>query len=233
MRAHKTDRAIIVISVLTIAVFLFVFGFIAQEVVARKPSSFDYHVMPALRKSADDPVPIGPQWLQEGARDVTSLGSVIVLLMITFSVSGYMFLVRKSGVAWLMLISVLGGLALNSLLKFMFSRPRPDFVTHAVRVFTTSFPSGHATLSAITYLTIAALLARAYPSVTVSLYIMSLAVLLTVLIGLSRIYLGVHFPTDVLAGWCIGAAWAIGCWVVMAWLQQGGQVESPGPPETQ
>ncbi|MGO8804409.1 phosphatase PAP2 family protein [Candidatus Binatus sp.] len=111
----------------------------------------------------------------------------------------------------------------------MFARPRPDVVSHAPRVFTTSFPSGHATLSAITYLTIAALLARAYPSPILELYFMLLAALLTVLIGLSRIYLGVHFPTDILGGWCIGTAWAIGCWVLMAWLQQGGQVEPPGP----
>src|SRR5271169_2665793 len=113
--------------------------------------------------------------------------------------------------------------------KILFARPRPDVVSHVTRVFTTSFPSGHATLSAITYLTIAALLARAYPSPVLDLYFISLAAPLTVLIGLSRIYLGVHFPTDILGGWCIGAAWAIGCWALMAWLQQGGQVEPPGP----
>ncbi len=212
-----------------IAVLLFAFGFIAQDVAARKPSGFDSYVILALRKSGEQPVPIGPPWLQEAARDVTSLGSIIVLLIITFAVAGFLFLTRKPGIAWLMLIAVLGGLALNNLLKFVIARPRPDFVNHAARVFTTSFPSGHATLSAITFLTIAALLARAYPSFTVSLYFMALAALLTVLIGLSRIYLGVHFPTDILAGWCIGAAWALACWVLMTWLQQGGQVEAPGP----
>jgi undecaprenyl-diphosphatase len=132
-------------------------------------------------------------------------------------------------VAWLMLIAVIGGLALNNLLKFVFARPRPEVVSSAPRVFTTSFPSGHATLSAITYLTIAALLARAYPAPILDFYFMSLAALLTVLIGLSRIYLGVHFPTDILGGWCIGTAWAIGCWVLLAWLQQAGQLESAGP----
>jgi undecaprenyl-diphosphatase len=128
-----------------------------------------------------------------------------------------------------MLIAVVGGIALNDLLKFAFARARPDFVTHALRVFTTSFPSGHATLSAITYLTIGALLARSQPAFTISLYFMSLAAFLTVLIGVSRIYLGVHYPTDVLGGWCIGAAWAIGCWVIMARLQSVGQVEPPSP----
>ncbi len=141
--------------------------------------------MLALRKSTKEPIPIGPPWVQEAARDVTSLGSIIVLLIITFAVAGFLFLTRKPGIAWLMLIAVLGGLALNNLLKFVIARPRPDLVNHAARVFTTSLPSGHATLSAITYLTIAALLAGAYPSFTI--YFMALAALLTVLIGLSRI----------------------------------------------
>lgn len=211
------------ISLLAIAVLLFVFGFIALEAVAHKPSGFDYRVIRALQQSAKQPVPIGPPWLQEAARDVTSLGSIIVLLTMTFAVTGYLFLTHKPAVAWFMLIAVLGGLGLNHVLKFMFARRRPDFVAHSVRVFTTSFPSGHATLSAITYLTIAALLARAYPSSLVHVYFMSLAAILTVLIGLSRIYLGVHFPTDVLGGWCIGAAWAMGSWVLMTWLHIGGQ----------
>jgi undecaprenyl-diphosphatase len=222
------DGAIALASLLTIAALLFLFGFIAVDVATRKPSGFDRRIIFALRKSAQQPIPIGPLWLQEAARDVTSLGSVAVLLIMTFAVAGYLFLDRKPGVAWLMLIAVLGGLALNNLLKFVFARPRPEVVSPAPRVFTTSFPSGHATLSAITYLTIAALLARAYPSPILDFYFMLLAALLTVLIGLSRIYLGVHFPTDILGGWCIGTAWAIGCWVLLAWLQQGGQLESVG-----
>jgi undecaprenyl-diphosphatase len=222
------DGAIALASLLTIAALLFLFGFVAFDVATRKSSGFDRRIILALRKSAEQPVPIGPPWLQEAARDVTSLGSVAVLLIMTFAVAGYLLLDRKPGVAWLMLIAVLGGLALNNLLKFVFARPRPEVVSPAPRVFTTSFPSGHATLSAITYLTIAALLARAYPSSVLDFYFMSLAALLTVLIGLSRIYLGVHFPTDILGGWCIGAAWAIGCWVLLAWLQQGGHIESVG-----
>jgi undecaprenyl-diphosphatase len=219
----------LLMSVLTIAVLLFAFGLIAQEVTEGKPLTFDQNVMLALRSSANPSVPIGPAWLQEAARDITSLGSTIVLGIITFAVVGYLFLARKPAVAWLMLGAVLGGIALNNLLKFAFARPRPDFVTHAVRVFTTSFPSGHATLSAITYLTMGALLARTHPSFAIRLYFLSLAAFLTVLVGMSRIYLGVHYPTDVLGGWCIGAAWAMGCWVLMAWLQNGGQVEPPSP----
>jgi undecaprenyl-diphosphatase len=127
-----------------------------------------------------------------------------------------------------MLLAVAGGIVLNNLLKLVFARHRPDVIVPAARVFTTSFPSGHATLSAIAYLTMGAVLSRASPSATLNLYFMVLAMALTVVIGVSRIYLGVHYPTDVLAGWCLGAAWAIFCWMMMAWLQDQGQVEPAG-----
>ena len=215
-------------ALLAIAVLLFLFGFIAHQVAGRKPTALDRCVPLALRSSADPSCPIGPAWVQEAARDITSLGSIIVVVITTAAVAGYLFLDHKPGVAWLMVLAVGGGIALNNLLKLVFARQRPDVITPSARVFTTSFPSGHATLSAIAYLTIGALLSRASPSAALSLYLMVLAVFLTVLIGFSRIYLGVHYPTDVLAGWCIGAAWAIFCWMLMAWLQNQGQVEAPG-----
>jgi len=222
------QRGSAVAFILTIAALL-AFGFIAQEVTKGKTSAFDRQVMLALRSSTDPAVPIGPAWLPEAARDVTSLGSIIVLVIITLAIVGYLFLAGKSAVAWLMLIAVVGGIALSDLLKFAFARARPDIVAPLARVFTTSFPSGHATLSAITYLTIGAVLARSQPSSTISLYVMSLAAFLTVIIGVSRIYLGVHYPTDVLGGWCIGTAWAMGCWAIMARLQSVGEVEPPSP----
>ena len=114
---------------------------------------------------------------------------------------------------------------LSSGLKGLFDRPRPDLVPHAVEVYTMSFPSGHATLSAVTYLTLGALLARVQPRRRVKAYLLGVAVLLAVLIGASRVYLGVHWPTDVLAGWCVGAAWAMLCWTVATWLQRRGEVE--------
>jgi undecaprenyl-diphosphatase len=213
--------------VLTIAGLLFAFGFIAQGVTKGRTSAFDRKLMLALRTSADPTVPIGPAWLPEVARDITSLGSIVVLTMLTLAVVGYLFLAGTPVVAWLMLLAVFGGIALNDLLKLAFARVRPDFVPHGAQVFTLSFPSGHAALSAIAYLTIGALLARSQPSAAIGLYFMALAALLTVLVGVSRIYLGVHYPTDVLAGWCIGAAWAMACWVIMARLQDQIQPLSP------
>ncbi len=222
-QAAKNSKNGALKSILAIACLLFVFGFVAQSVAEGKSLAFDRSIILALREPGNPSALIGPAWVQEAARDLTSLGSIIVLMIITLAVAGYQFLGRKYAAAWLMLVTVFGGIALNDLLKFAFARPRPDFVSPAARVFTTSFPSGHAALSAITYLTIAALLARSQSSSKIGLYFIVVAAFLTILIGVSRIYLGVHYPTDVLGGWCIGTAWALGCWVLMTWLQRGGQ----------
>ena len=117
-------------------------------------------------------------------------------------------------------------LTTSPLLKLGFARPRPDLVPHAVEVYTASFPSGHAMLSAVTYLTLGALLIRVQPRWRVKVYILFLAISITLLVGTSRVYLGVHWPTDVLAGWCVGAAWALLCWLVALRLQREGKVET-------
>src|ERR1700732_3362216 len=214
-------------SILTIAALLLAFGLLAEEGIEGETLPFDRNLLLAVRQAGNPGVPIGPPWLPEAARDISALGSTIVLGILLLAVVGYLLLTRRRAAAWLMLGAVSSGVALNSLLKFGFARSRPDLVAPAVRVFTPSFPSGHATMSAITYLTLGALLARTHSDILVRIYFMTLAGVLTVLVGLSRIYLGVHYPTDVLAGRCIGTARAMGCWVLMTWLQRGGQVEPP------
>jgi undecaprenyl-diphosphatase len=214
----KLRQKTALISVLAVAFLLFSFGFVAEEVVGGESMAFDRRVIAALRNPASPGEPWGPPWLQEAARDVTSLGSIVVVTIMTVAIVGYLLLSRERAEALLMTVAVSGGIALNDALKLAFARPRPDVEFHAARVFTTSFPSGHASLSAIAYLTIGALLARSQSSLKIGLYVMSLAVFLTVLIGISRIYLGVHYPTDVLGGWCVGAAWAVACWAIAAWL---------------
>ena len=219
-RHSKSTKRGALISISAVACLLFAFGIVAQNVIAGRSFALDQRIILALRDPANPSAPIGPPWLQEAARDLTSLGSIIVLAIIALSFSGYLVLAGKYAAAWLTIVAVCGGIALNDLLKAAFTRPRPDLVYQAVRVFTSSFPSGHAELSATTYLTIAALLAQSQSSFKIGIYFIALAALLTILIGISRIYLGVHYPTDVLGGWCIGAAWALGCWAFLTWLQQ-------------
>src|SRR5690606_10092665 len=145
--------------------------------------------------------------------DLTALGSMAVLSFVTAAATGYLILTRRIGGAVLVLVSVLGGILLSTLLKIGVDRPRPDIVARLAVVHTLSFPSGHAMMSAVTYLTLGTLMAGFAVGRRTRIYIVAVAVVTTITVGLTRIYLGVHWPTDVLAGWCIGAAWAMLCWL--------------------
>jgi undecaprenyl-diphosphatase len=134
-------------------------------------------------------------------------------------------MMRKRNAAVLVAAAVGGGLLLSALFKAGFDRPRPDLVSHLSQVYTTSFPSGHSMMSAVAYLTLGALLAQLHKGRAVQAFILAVAILITVLVGLSRVYLGVHWPTDVLAGWAAGAAWACLCWLVAQWFQKRGALE--------
>jgi undecaprenyl-diphosphatase len=214
-----------------IAIFVLaggVLGFLglAEEVGEGETAKFDHAVILAMRDPADLSDPVGPIWFEEGVRDVTALGGNFVLTFVTLAVVGFLLLARKRGAALLVFASVAGGALLGTSLKLAFARPRPDLVPHGVEVYTASFPSSHAMLSAVTYLTLGALLARFEAKRRVKIYLLSVSVLLTALIGVSRVYLGVHWPTDVLAGWAIGAAWAMAVWLVALILQRRGRVEA-------
>lgn len=186
------------------------FGLLADEVVEGDTLNFDNAVLLALRTPGDPADPIGPAWFEEAVRDVTSLGSFSVLGILVIVVFAYLLLVGKQRTGWFMVFAVVGGTIISTVLKMLFDRPRPD-LTGVAEVFTASFPSGHATVSAVVFLTIGAMLAEATPERRLKLFYVATAILLTVLVGASRIYLGVHYPTDVLAGWSLGAAWALLC----------------------
>ncbi|MER8501170.1 MULTISPECIES: phosphatase PAP2 family protein [unclassified Mesorhizobium] len=187
---------------------------------ATTPHAFDTEILLAFRKAGQPDNPIGPAWLEGAMRDVTSLGSASVLVLITAAMIVYLLLIRRPGAALLMFVAVAGGQLLSSVLKFDIDRPRPDLVSHLADVASLSFPSGHAMLSAVTYLTLGSMAARFLPGRTTKIYVLVLAVLTTVLVGISRIYLGVHWPSDVLAGWCAGFAWAMLCWLAARLLQR-------------
>ncbi|MER9544154.1 phosphatase PAP2 family protein [Mesorhizobium sp. M0437] len=187
---------------------------------ATTPHAFDTEILLAFRKAGQPDNPIGPAWLEGAMRDITSLGSASVLLLITAAMIVYLLLIRGPGAALLMFVAVAGGQLLSSVLKFDIDRPRPDLVSHLADVASLSFPSGHAMLSAVTYLTLGSMAARVLPGRTTKIYVLGLAVLTTVVVGISRIYLGVHWPSDVLAGWCAGFAWAMLCWLAARFLQR-------------
>jgi undecaprenyl-diphosphatase len=204
---------------------IWLFAGIAGEVMEGDTQALDQKLLLAMRHKGDLS-PIGPPAIQDAARDVTALGGVTVLTLLTIITGGFLFLDGKKHMALFVYGSVAGGALVSLILKNLFQRPRPDLVPHGAYVSTTSFPSGHSMLSAVTYLTLGALLARSFPRKRLKTYFLLLAFLLTFTIGISRVYLGVHWPTDVLAGWTAGATWAIVCWLVARRLQTSHTIEA-------
>ncbi len=205
---------------------LYAFVKIADEVMDHETGSLDRGILLALRNPENLSDPLGPPWVEEMMRDFTALGSTGVLTLLTLVVLAFLMMTQKRHAALLVAVSVAGGTALSQVMKWGFDRPRPDLVPHGMAVYTQSFPSGHAMLSAVVYLTLGALLARTQARTRVKVFLLMVAAALTVVVGISRIYLGVHWPTDVLGGWMLGAGWAALCWLVMLWLQRKGEVES-------
>jgi undecaprenyl-diphosphatase len=214
----------VLLAFLGIASGTWLFSFIASEVVKGDSLAFDRNLLLAMRRPGDL-APIGPPALQESARDVTALGGVTTLALLTVFTTGYLLLDGRKRMAVFVCASVASGLLLSTLLKSLYNRPRPDLVSHGSFVLTASFPSGHSMLSAITYLTLGALLARSHKRKRVKAFLLLFAALLSFLVGLSRVYLGVHWPTDVLAGWTAGACWATLCSLCARWLQVHKRIE--------
>ncbi len=206
------------------------FAEIAGEVMEGDTRAFDETVLLAMRSPASKADPWGPHWLQEVARDVTGLGGVAILSSISIFAAGYLYLRGKRRAMWFLILAIGGGILVSTILKQGFDRPRPELVPHGSYVYTTSFPSGHSMMSAIAYLTLGALLARVEPRRALKAYLLAISIFLTLAVGISRAYLGVHWPTDVLAGWASGAAWAVGCWTLANILQRKGAIE--GAPAT-
>ena len=209
-----TFEPVVVVTFLIASISGFLFFSLMSEMLEGETHAFDESILRALRSAQDLAIPIGPDWLTKAVTDITSLGGVTVLTLVTALSVLYLLLIRKRVTGLFLLASVLGGWMISNALKLGVARPRPDLVPHLVEVHDLSFPSGHAMLSAVTYLTLGLLLARMQTSRAARYYFVAVAVLLTLLVGMSRVYLGVHFPTDVLGGWSAGAAWACLCWLI-------------------
>ncbi|WP_247882889.1 phosphatase PAP2 family protein [Azospirillum sp. TSA2s] len=199
---------------------LLMFLWLAGEVTEGDTGVFDRTILLAFRNAADPTRPLGPIWLETLARDITSLGSTTVLTIMTLFMIGLLLLLRARLEALQVIGAMGGGSLLNTVLKHLFDRQRPDLLPHVVEAMNASFPSGHATMSTVAYLILGTALTRLSLARLVKVYILCGAVSLPLLIGLSRIYLGVHWPTDVLAGWCLGASWALLWWMVLRWLRR-------------
>ncbi len=215
----------VLLAMLVLVVGVLAFIKIADVVGAGRWQSWDERMLRSLRDPADLSRPIGPSWTKELARDLTSLGGGAVLGLVTAAVVGFLLIQRAFHAVLLVLVATLGGWFLEASLKDVFGRPRPQLVPHLTQASSWSFPSGHSLMSATVYLTLGALLARLVERHALKLYLVGVALFVTLLVGVSRVYVGVHYPTDVLAGWSAGLSWAVFCWLLARFLQRRGALE--------
>ncbi|WEX07948.1 phosphatase PAP2 family protein [Chelativorans sp. AA-79] len=198
---------------------LFAFLSIADEMGEGEVRAWDEWLFLAFRNPADPDDPLGPPWLEEAALEVTALGGYTLIILTLAAVLGLLLVTRRYGPALYAFLSVGSGALVSSLSKQFYDRPRPDLVPQLDIVHTASFPSGHALVTTVAYLTLAALVIRFFDDLRVRLYVAGVAVFVSLIVGISRVYLGVHWPSDVAAGWALGAAWASLAWLVVAALQ--------------
>jgi undecaprenyl-diphosphatase len=202
-------------------VLLWVFLSLASEIAEGDTETFDIMILKALRSPEDPSKLIGPAWLEGSLLDLTALGSTTVLGLVIFAVVGFLIFQTRYHTALFVAITAISGELVGAVLKQAFNRPRPSVVPHLRDVFTQSFPSGHAMESAIVYLTLGAILMRVTDSRLTKLYCLGTAILLTLLVGTSRVWLGVHYPTDVIGGWIFGFVWASVCWLTARHFEAG------------
>jgi undecaprenyl-diphosphatase len=198
-----------------------IWGFfnIAGEVMEGDADIVDQQLLLAMRQPSDLSDPIGPRWVEEAMRDITALGGFTFLTIATLVAVLLFSFHGKRRQAWILAGTALAAQLSSEVLKAFYDRPRPSLVPHGSFVYTQSFPSGHSALSAAVFLTLATLIASVETRASTKILIYVLAVLTTIGVGFSRVYLGVHWPSDVLAGWSLGATWAFGAWIVLEWMR--------------
>ncbi len=210
-----------------LAALLFFWGGIEliNRLVVDRAIAFDEWILTSVRTGDELQYLKGPHWFTEAVRDVTAMGGPMVLTFMILSVIGYFLIMKNYRTALLVVVATAGGLLVSLLLKDFFLRERPDIVPALMVETSPSFPSGHSMLSAVIYLTLGSILTRMEPHPKIRTYTLALVILVVGLVGISRILLGVHYPTDVLVGWIVGYFWAALCWFVMMALQEQGAIE--------
>lgn len=212
--ARWREEPLIPTVLLVIAGSLWMFSEISEEIGPGEAHRFDRAVLLSMREPGDPSDPIGSSKIEEMGRDLTALGGFTILTGLTVCSVGVALLMKRPRLAGIIAVAVTGGMILTTFVKRGFDRPRPDLVPHGVVVTNASFPSGHAMMAAVVYLTLGLLLARIEQLRPLRIYLVVLSVAITMLVGISRVYLGVHWPTDVLAGWTLGSAWALVFWLI-------------------
>jgi undecaprenyl-diphosphatase len=210
----------LLLAIIACAALLWGFFEIADEVLEGESRVFDEWVLQALRTADDPAVAVGPTWLEEAVRDLTALGGYTVLGLVTLATATGFWLARRRSLAVFVLAAAIGAVFWTEGLKLLFARPRPEVVPHGVTVHSLSFPSGHATAASAIYLTQALILASYQTRWRLRWLIVATAVIVSLLVGCSRVFLGVHWPSDVAAGWTLGGAWALLCWIVAVRLRE-------------
>lgn len=187
---------------------------VIDDVTEGDTRGIDTRILGMLRDPANPADPVGPRWLAEMMRDFSALGGIAILTLVTLSAALYLFVNRKTFKAWFLLAAIGSGTVLTNALKAGFDRPRPDLIAHETYTYTASFPSGHSMMAALVYLTLGSLLAQNEKRMGMKIFLMGIAITLAALVGVSRIYLGAHWASDVLAGWLGGSAWAMLFWLL-------------------
>lgn len=218
IRGFIFSEYVLLIALGLVSLLTFFFFDIADEVMEGDTHEADMAILNLFRVPGQPSQIIGPLWVHEAVRDLTALGSGTVLIIIVGIVVGGLLLVHQWRGAILIIVSTVSGAILSNTLKLGYARPRPDFET-VYATFTNSFPSGHAMLTAVTFLTLGAMLGRLTNRWRLRIFFFAVALLLTLCVGASRVFLGVHYPSDVVAGWALGAAWAL-LWSAIAYLLQ-------------
>jgi len=223
----RNQELVVLVLLFTLVAGILAFVVVAGAVRGGGMDDIDKAILRAFRNPNDLSQPIGPRYVREAFRDLTALGSTTIACLVAALVGGFLLLKRQYGGFLLLTAALGGGQLLSKLLKLYYGRARPEYVNASHYVDSNSFPSGHAIVATVVYLTLGALLARFVTTRPQKIYALGTAVLLAFIVGLTRVYLGVHYPTDVLGGWMVGLLWAIICWLVARALQKRGVVESP------
>ena len=211
VRIARTEIAAVT-ALFIIALGVVTFIEVADNLTGADAQGFDQAVLAWMQPVAGEPR--GPWWLQEAAADLTSLGGISVLGLFALIAIAFMLIQGKRLSAFLLVLGLAGGVALSEGLKALFARERPPAAFQAVETLNASFPSGHALLAAVFYLSLGVMLTRAFPRAHLKAFVLGAALVIALLIGVTRVYLGAHWASDVLAGWCAGAAWAMALWLV-------------------